>query len=194
MCGNLYVIVKENVKVVLRQGAWAAVLFLFVVPHLYGIANLNGEKAADCLGRLVAFVGIPLFVPLSKPEQVSGLRDVILVKEFPYRISIFLRVVFAALLSAVFICIFEQYMRYRGCDFPTVIYTVRTAGVSMLAGGVGLLGSALFRRTLVGIRMSVGFVFLCYDNFTGMVLEGVSGFVLVMEVLVYGSVLLLCKE
>lgn len=128
MCGNLYVIVKENVKVVLRQGAWAAVLFLFVVPHLYGIANLNGEKAADCLGRLVAFVGIPLFVPLSKPEQVSGLRDVILVKEFPYRISIFLRVVFAALLSAVFICIFEQYMRYRDCDFPTVIYSTDSRG------------------------------------------------------------------
>lgn len=194
MCGNLYVIAKENCKIVFRQGAYAAVIFLFLVPHLYGIANLNYEKAADCLGRLVALVGIPLFVFLLKPEQDSSLRDIILMKKFPYRISIFLRMVFAAFLSVVLICFFEQYMLYQGCDFPTGIYTVRTAGVSLLAGGVGLFGSALFQRTLAGGLLSVGFVFLFYDNFTEMVLEGIPGFVLLIEVLLYGSILLLCKK
>jgi len=194
MCGNLYVIVKENCKIVFRQGAYAAVIFLFLVPYLYGIANLNFEKAADCLGRLVVLAGIPLFVFLLKPEQEFSLRDVILVKEFPYRISIFLRMIFATFLSVVLIYFFERYMLYQGCNFPIGIYTVRTVGVSMLVGGVGLLGSAFFRRTLVGVLVSVGFVFLFYDNFTGMVLEGIPGFVLVLEVLLYGSILLLCAK
>lgn len=194
MCWSLYVIVKENCKIVFKQGAFAAVLFLFLVPHLYGIANLNSEKAAECLGRLVALVGIPLFVSLLKPERDSDLRDIILMKEFPYHISIFLRMIFAALLSVVFISSFALYMVYQGCDFPVDIYTVRTEGVSMLIGGVGLLGSALFRRTLVGFLVSVGFVFLFYDSFTGMVFEGIHGFVLIIEILLYGSIVRLCDK
>ncbi len=190
MCGNLYVIAKENCKIVFRQGAYAAVTLLFLVPHLYGIANLNCEKAAECLGRLVALIGIPLFVFLLKPEQDFSLRDVILIKEFPYRISIFLRIIFAAFLSVVLICFFGRYMLYQGCDFPIGIYTLRTAGVSMLAGGVGLLVSAFSRRTLAGVLVSVGFVFLLYDNFTGMVLKGIPEFVLMLEVLLYGIILL----
>lgn len=194
MCGNLYIIVKENCKIVLRQGAYAAVMFLFLVPHLYGIANLNFEKAADCLGRLVALTGIPLFVFLLKPEQDSSLRDIILTKRFSYRISIFLRMIFAAFLSVVFICFFECFMLYQECDFPIGTYTIRTAGVSLLAGGVGLWGSALFRKTLAGVLVSIGFVFLFYNNFTGMVLEGIPGFVPVTEVLLYFSILLLCAK
>lgn len=194
MCGNLYVIVKENVKIVFRQGVWGAVLFLLLVPQLYGIANLNGEKAAECLGGLVALAGIPLLVPLLKPEQDAGFRDVIFMKPFPYRILIIVRMVFAVFLSAVFICFFEQYMRYRGCVFPAGIYTVRTAGVSMLAGGVGLLGSALFQNTLAGFLVSAGAVFLCHGSFAGMVLEGIPGFVLVIEVFLYGSVLILSEK
>lgn len=194
MYGNLYIIVKENCKIVFRQGGYAAVMFLFLIPHIYGIANLNCEKAADCLGRLVALAGIPLFVFLLKPEQDSSLRDIILMKEFPYCISIFLRMIFAVFFSVVLICFFESYMLYQGCDFPIGIYTVRTVGVSILAGGVGLLGSAVFRKTLAGLLVSVGFVFLFYDNFTGMVLEGVPGFVPVIEVLLYSSILFLCKK
>lgn len=194
MCGNLYVIVKENCKIVFQQGVCAAVLLLFLIPQLYGTANLNGEKAAECLGRLVSLACIPLFALLLKPEQDSDFQDVILMKEFPYRTIIFVRMVFAAFLSMLLICLFARYMLCRGCRFPAGIYTVRTAGVSMLAGGVGLLGSALFRKTLVGVLLSVGFVFLFYDSFTGMILEGISGYVLAIEVLLYGCILLFCKK
>ncbi len=194
MCGNLYIIIRENCKIVFRWGACAAVFFLFLIPYLYGISNLNSEKAADCLGKLVVFIGIPLFVPILKPEQDSDIRDIILMKEFPYCISIFLRMIFAAFLSVVLIYFFEQYMQYQGCEFPIIMYTIRTVGISMLIGGAGVLGSAFFRRTLAGVWMSVGFVFLFYDSFTGMVLEGIPGFVLVLEVLLYGSILLLCTK
>lgn len=101
---NLFVIAKENGKIVFRRGAYAAVMFLFLVPFLYGTAGLDREKAADCLGRLVALVGIPLFVFLLKPEQEPGVRDIMLIREFPYRVMICLRMVFAAFLSVILIC------------------------------------------------------------------------------------------
>lgn len=192
MCGNLFVIAKENGKIVFRRGAYAAVMFLFLVPFLYGTAGLDREKAADCLGRLVALVGIPLFVFLLKPEQEPGVRDIMLIREFPYRVMICLRMVFAAFLSVILICFFVLYMQYQGCDVPVAVYTVRTVEVSMFIGGVGLLGSALIRRTLAGVLMSVGFVFLFYDHLAEMVLAGVPGVVMVIGMLLYGGTFLLC--
>lgn len=194
MCRDLFVITKENCKIVFRQGAYAAAAFLFLVPYLYGISNLNSEKAADCLGKLVALAGMPLLVPIVKPEQDSDIQDIILIKRFPYHLTILLRMVFAAVLSLVMIYFFSLYMLYQGCKFSINIYVVRTVGISMLIGGAGLLGSVLFRKTLAGLLVSVGFVFCFYDNFAAMVFEGIRGFIMAIGMLLYGMILLLCAK
>ncbi|RKI43966.1 hypothetical protein D7V86_02290 [bacterium D16-51] len=194
MCGNLYVIVKENCKIVFRQGVYAAVTFLFLIPYIYGVTNLNSEKAADCLGKLTAFIGIPLFVFILKPEQDSDIRDVILIKKFPYRISILLRIVFAAVLSVFLIYLFVLYMLYQGCEFPVFTYTMHTAEISTMIGGIGLLGSVFFRKTLAGFLLSVSFVFLFYDSFTVMVVRGIHGFVVPVKILSYITILWLCDR
>ncbi len=194
MYRNLYIIIKENYKIVFRQGVYAAVIFLFLVPYLYGIQNLNSEKTADCLGKLVALVGIPLFVSILKPEQDPDIRDIILIKKFPYYISILLRMILVVFFSAVLISFFALYMSYQGCRFPINIYTVRTVKISMLIGGAGLLGSALFRKTLAGFLVSVGFSFLFYDDFAIMVFGGIHGSVMAIEMLLYGIILLLCVK
>lgn len=51
-------------------------------------------------------------------------------------------------------------MLYQGCGFPISTYTMRAVEISMLVGGIGLLGSAIFRKTLAGFLLSVGFAFL----------------------------------
>lgn len=194
MCGNLYVIIKENCKIVFRQGVYAAITFLFLIPYIYGITNLNSEKAAECLGKLVALIGIPLFVFVLKPEQDPDIRDVILTKKFPYHSCILLRIVFAAVLSVALIYLFVLYMLHQGCEFPICTYTMRTAEISMLIGGIGLLGSVVFRKTLAGFLLSVSFVFLFYDDFTVMVVRGIQGSVVSIEILLYIIILWLCGK
>lgn len=194
MCGNLYVIIKENFKIVFRQGVYAAITFLFLIPYIYGITNLNSEKAAECLGKLVALIGIPLFVFVLKPEQDPDIRDVILTKKFPYHSCILLRIVFATVLSVALIYLFVLYMLYQGCEFPICTYTMRTAEISMLIGGIGLLGSVVFRKTLAGFLLSVSFVFLFYDDFTVMVVRGIQGSVVSIEILLYIIILWLCSK
>ena len=194
MCRSLYVIIKENCKIAFRQGGYAAVFFLLLVPYLYGITNLNDEKAADCLGKLVVLIGIPLFVSLVWPEQDSKIRDIILIKRFPYFISLLMRIVFAMFLSVFLIYLFVMYMLYQGCEFPIYTYTIRTAEISMLIGGVGLLGSVLFRRTLIGFLFSVGFIFLFYDGFTAMVVGGIHWIAVSIKILLFGIILWLCGK
>lgn len=194
MCRSLFVITRENFKIVFRQGAYAAVIFLFLIPYLYGIPNLNSEKVAACLGQLVSLIGMPLFVSILKPEQDSDIRDIIIIKSFPYYTSIFLRMIFAMFLSFVLIYFFALYMLYQGCKFPINIYVVRTVEVSGLIGGTGLLVSAMFRMTLAGILVSIGFVFLFYNDFMAMVFDGLPGFVIAIEILLYSIILLLCDK
>lgn len=191
MCRSLSIIIKENCKMVFRQGVYLAVIFLFLVPHLYGIPNLTSEKAADCLGKLVVLIGIPMFVSILKPEHDIDIREIILIKRFPYSVTILFRIILAVLLSIVLICFFAWYMLYQGCEFPIGLYTVRTAVICMMIGGTGLLGSALFRKNLAGFLISAGFVMLFYDNFAAMIFGGIQSWVVAVEVLSYSNIFLL---
>ena len=194
MFRSLFVITKENCKIVFRQSTYVAVIFLFLIPYLYGIPNLNSERSASCLGQLVSLIGIPLFVSILEAEQDSDIRDTVVIKSFPYYTSVFMRMIFAMLLSFVLVYVFSLYMLYQGCEFPINIYVVRTVEISALIGGTGLLISAMFRKTLVGILVSVGFVFLFYNDFMFMVFDGIPRFVMAIEILLYSIILLLCKK
>ena len=103
-------------------------------------------------------------------------------------------IVFAAVLSVALIYLFVLYMLYQGCEIPICTYTMRTAEISMLIGGIGLLGSIVFRKTLAGFLLSVSFVFLFYDDFTVVVVRGIQGSVVSIEILLYIIILWLCGK
>lgn len=42
-------------------------------------SNLDSVKSADCLERMVALIGLPMFVPLLRPEQNGGVDALIFV-------------------------------------------------------------------------------------------------------------------
>lgn len=172
MCRNLYVIVKENYKIIFRQSITLSVIFLLLVPLVYGTSNLDSEKAAECFGKMTVLIGIPLYVPILRWEQDSGIRDVILIKRFPYQLTVLLRMGIAVIASMVMIYCFELYMVQRGCEFPVNLYAVRTVTVSMLLGGLGLVGSALSKNTLVGFLAAFTCVFFFHENFADIVLTG----------------------
>ena len=104
---NLLIITGSNLRLNIKQTLFPAVLLLLVIPWIYGTSNLDSAKSAECLERMVALVGLPMFVPLLKPEQDSGMNAMIAMRPFPYRVIVILRMVLSLIGAAALIFAFE---------------------------------------------------------------------------------------
>ena len=180
---NLLTITGSNLWLNRKQTLFPAVLLLLVIPLIYGTSNLDSVRSADCLERMVALIGLPMFVPLLKPEQNGGMDAIVMMRPFPYGMVVVLRVVLSLICTALLILGFEGYMRIGGCSFPACAYALRTLAAAMTLGFVGLLASALSGNTAVGFLVS--FCWYCVlqvENF-GAVFKSVSNGVNVQQVL-----------
>lgn len=176
--GNLLTITYSNLRLNIKQTLLPAALLLLVIPLVYGTSNLDSAKSAECLERMVALVGLPMFVPLLRPEQEAGIDAMIVMRPFPYRAVVMLRVALSIVGAAALILAFEGYMRASGCTFPVGIYALRTLAAAMTLGFVGLMASAVSRSTALGFLVSfcwycalqiesVGAAFRCVSNGIG---------------------------
>ena len=175
---NLLTITGSNLRMNIKHTLFPAILLLLVIPLIYGTSNLDSVKSAECLERMAALVGLPMFVPLLRPEQETGMDAMIAMRPFPYRLIVVLRVALSIIAAAVLILAFEGYMYMSGCRFPVCAYTVRTLTATMTLGFIGLLASAVSGNTTVGFLVSfcwycalqmesVGAVFHCVSNRIG---------------------------
>ena len=185
---NLYSIISSNFRLNFKQTLFPAILLLLVIPMIYGTSNLDSARSADCLERMTALIGLPMFVPLLKPEQNGSMGAIITMRPFPYRIIVVLRVVLSLICTVTFILIFESYMRIGGCSFPAYTYALRTLAVTMTLGFVGLLASSVSGSTAVGFLVS--FCWYCFmqaEN-VGSIFKSVSNGISVYQVsLLMGS-------
>jgi len=154
-----------------------------VIPLIYGTSNLDSVKSADCLERMAALIGLPMFVPLLKPEQKVGMDAMIATRPFSYRMIVVLRVLLSLVFSAALILIFEGYMRIGGCAFPVCAYALRTLTVTMTLGFAGLLASAVSGNTAVGFLGSFCWYCVLQVESLGAGFQSVSNGVSVCEVL-----------
>lgn len=175
---NLLTITGSNLRLNIKQTLFPAILLLLVIPLIYGTSNLDSARSAECLERMAALVGLPLFVPLLRPEQEAGMDAMIAMRPFPYRIIVVLRVALSTVGAAALILAFEGYMYMSGCRFPVCVYALRTLAAAMTLGFIGLLASAVSRNTAVGFLASfcwycalqiesVGAAFHCVSNGIG---------------------------
>lgn len=151
---NLYSIIGSNFRLNYKQTLFPAILLLLVIPMVYGMSNLDSVKSADCLERMVALIGLPMFVPLLKPEQNGSMDAILTMRHFSYRMIVGLRVVLSLICTVALIFIFAGYMRVGGCSFPVCVYAIRTLAVTMTFGFAGLLASAVSGNTAVGFLVS----------------------------------------
>lgn len=151
---NLLTITNSNLRLNIKQTLFPAILLMFVIPLIYGTSNLDSVKSADCLERMVALIGLPMFVPLLKPEQDSGMDAIITFRPFPYRIVTVLRMVLSLICTVALVLVFEGYMTIGGCSFPASVFALRTLAVTMTLGFIGLLASAVSRNTVIGFLVS----------------------------------------
>ena len=167
----------------MKQTLFPAILLLFVIPLIYGTSNLDSVKSADCLERMVALIGLPIFVPLLKPEQNGGMDAIITMRSFPYRMIVVLRLMLSLTCTVALILIFEGYMRIGGCSFPVYAYALRTLAVTMALGFVGLLASAVSGNTAVGFLVSFCWYCVLQIENIGTIFKSVSNGISVYQVL-----------
>ena len=180
---NLRAITTSNLRLNRKRTLFPAILLLFVIPLIYGTSNLDRVKSADCLERMAALIGLPMFVPLLKPEQNGGMDVIITMRPFPYRMIVALRVMLSLTCTAALILVFEGYMRIGGCSFPVYVYAVRTLAVTMTLGFAGLLASAVSGNTAVGFLVSFCWYSVLQMESIGAIFKSVSNGVSVYQVL-----------
>ena len=66
---NFLTVLGANVRMNYKNTLIPSILLLLVIPLLYGTADLDCIKSADCLERMVAVTGIPMFTSLFYREQ-----------------------------------------------------------------------------------------------------------------------------
>lgn len=180
---NLLAIIVSNFRLNVKRTVFPAVLILSVIPLVYGTSHLDSVKSADCLERMAALVGIPMFVPLLKPEQGGGMDAILILRPFPHRITAVLRVGLSLVLTTALLLSFEGYMRMGGCSFPVCIYTFRALAAAMVLGFTGLLASAVSKNTVVGFFVSFCWYLVLQTGDIGAVFRSVSNGISVYQIL-----------
>lgn len=147
---NLRTIIAANMRMSFKYTILPAVLLLFLIPLVYGTANLDYLKSADCLERMVALIGIPMFTALVWQEHSRSLYEMVALRSFSFRLVVLLRMGLSVICTLLLIFAFEFYMCLCGCSFPFFSYAFRTLAASMILGLVGLFWSAVTQNTISG--------------------------------------------
>lgn len=154
-------IIRHNTLKGYGRMMFPAIILLLVIPFVYGTSNLDSLKSADCLERMTALIGLPMFVPLLKPEQEAGMDAIITLRPFSCRGTVGLRMILSLLCTFILILLFEGYMRIDGCILLIFCYAFRTLAAAMTLGFMGLLASAVSKNTIVGFLVSFAGTLSC---------------------------------
>lgn len=158
--GNLLTIIAANIRMNYKYTILPAILLLLAIPYIYGTTNLDYLKSADCLERMVALIGIPMFTALVCQEHSRSLYEMIALRSFSFRFVVLLRMGLSMICTSLLIFVFEFYMCICGCSFPFFSYAFRTVTASMLLGLVGLFLSAITQNTISGYLGAFCFYFI----------------------------------
>lgn len=156
---NFLTVLKSNVRINYKYTLIPAILLLLVIPVIYGTANLDCVKSADCLERMAALIGIPMFTPLLYREQSEDLYVLVALRPFPLRAMAALRIGISAVGALGLILVFEVSMAVRGSTFPVGAYAFRTLAACMALGFTGLLCASVLKNVVAGYLGAFVFYF-----------------------------------
>lgn len=157
---NFIIVSRVNIRMNDKNTLMPSVLLLLVIPLIYGTANLDCIKSADCLERMVALIGIPMFTSLFSPEQSCGLYDIVALRPLSFRAVAALRIGISVVGTGVLVVVFEVFMCIWGSTFPFGAYAVRTLAACMALGFAGLLFASVVKSTVAGYLGAFCFYFL----------------------------------
>lgn len=185
---NLLTIIGANIRMIYKYTLLPAIALLFMIPLIYGTANLDNLQSADCLERMAALIGIPMFTPLIRQEHSRSLYETIAFRQVSLRFIVLLRTVLSIIGSILLILAFEIHMRICGCSFPLFPYAFRTLAASMALGFTGLLLSSLVQNTIGGYLCAFCFYLIVQTGNLGELFRPVTNGIQFMLVLFLGGI------
>lgn len=117
---NLLTILGANIRMNYNDTILPAILLLLIIPFVYGVENLDCLKSADCLERMAALIGIPMFSALVWQEHSRGLYEMVALRSFSFRLVVLLRMGLSVICTLLLILAFEIYMCICGCTFHSL--------------------------------------------------------------------------
>ena len=185
---NLFTIIAANIRMNYKYTLLPAIALLFMIPLIYGTANLDHLQSADCLERMTALIGIPMFTPLIRQEHSRSLYETIAFRQVSLRFLVLLRTVLSIIGSILLIFAFEIYMRMCGCSFSLFPYAFRTLAASMALGLIGLLLSSIVQNTIGGYLCAFCFYLIVQTGNLGELFKPVTNGIQFMLVLFLGGI------
>ena len=141
----------------IRNNVILAVAYLWIIPMLRGISNLDMVHSAQCLEQSVILIGIFLIVPLNAPEQPDSIQEVVYTRKLSHWKILLLRLAMSILLLIVMICLFSGVMKWKNCIFPFVAYVAGTVISAMALGCLGLAVSVAGNSAVAGYLASTAY-------------------------------------
>ena len=143
-----------------RTNLLLAAAYLFTIPLLRGIANLDMVHSAECLEQSVILIGIFLIVPLNVPEQSKAIQEAVYTRKVSHWRILLLRLAMATLFMIMLVCLFAGIMIWEKCTFPFVAYVAGTVISAMALGSFGFAVSVLSNSAIAGYLVSAGYFLL----------------------------------
>ena len=152
--------------------------YLWIIPMLRGISNLDMVHSAQCLEQSVILIGIFFIVPLNAPEQPNSIQEVVYTRNLSHWKILLLRLAMSILLLIMMICLFSGVMKWKNCIFPFVAYVAGTVISAMALGSLGLAVSVAGNSTVAGYLASIAYFLF---NFLGEISDNSMFYLFSME-------------
>lgn len=160
-CKNILDFLRRDLPLTFKNSLLLTVAYIFLIPVIRGISNLDNIHSADVFGQSLALIGIFLLVPITKQELEVAVKEIVYTKTWSYRKSVTIRLVFGFLLNAIMVTAFASIMRFQNCDFPFLEYVSITILYAVFLGLLGLLFSQVGSNVIIGYLISLGYWSFC---------------------------------
>ncbi|AFS79746.1 ABC transporter permease protein [Gottschalkia acidurici 9a] len=151
-------LIKSNLKLITITNLALSVVFLFCLPFLQGVENLDAVSSATCLESFVSIIGIILIVPILAPEEPVEINEIVSSKSMTKLIPYAIRLASSLFISFIIIGVFTLFLKYNGCNFPLTKYMIGTFLSAAFLGSFGLCFSAITGNTIFGYMFSIGYL------------------------------------
>lgn len=158
---NILDFLKRDFWLVFRNSLLLTSFYLFIIPVIRGISNLDNIQSAQCFSQSVAFVGIIILVPVIRHELEISIKEVICTKTWPYLRTVVVRLCCGFAIISVIIIGFALIMKNNNCTFSFWTYVFSSILYAGFMGIVGILFSQMGGSVIVGYLISLGYWSLC---------------------------------
>lgn len=160
-CKNILDFLRIDFFLTFKNSLLLGIAYIFIIPIIRGISNLDNIQSAEVLGQSLALVGAIILIPVTKRELEIGIKEIIYTKSWSYMKSVSIRLICSILLTAVMILVFAFVMKTYHCVFPFWKYISVTVLYAIFMGLLGLVFSQAGNSDVIGYLSVLGYWTFC---------------------------------